>query len=107
MPSLRLLLQLPSTRVLALLRVPQLLLPQVPVRLVRRRRDELAAQLQSKKMQRPRGSVHVLLHCAERPSAIRVPCQYDFHAVAGARPCVREYLQRWVLGKQEGDGACK
>ena len=39
-PSLRLLL-LPSTRVLALLRVPQLLLP--PVRLVRRRRDELAA----------------------------------------------------------------
>ena len=41
MPSLRLLLQLPSTRVLALLRVPQLLLP--PVRLVRRRRDELAA----------------------------------------------------------------
>ena len=43
MPSLRLLLQLPSTRVLALLRVPQLLLPQVPVRLVRRRRDELAA----------------------------------------------------------------
>ncbi len=49
----RLLLQLPSARVLALLRVPQLLLPQVPVRLVRRRRDELAAQLQSKKMQRP------------------------------------------------------
>ena len=46
-------MQLPSTRVLALLRVPQLLLPQVPVRLVRRRRDELAAQLQSKKMQRP------------------------------------------------------
>jgi hypothetical protein len=41
-PSLRLLL-LPITRVLALLRVPQLLLPQVPVRLVRRRRDELAA----------------------------------------------------------------
>ena len=38
MPNLGLLLLLPSARVLALLRVPQLLLPQVPVRLVRRRR---------------------------------------------------------------------